>query len=339
MYAKFYGFDRLAFQLTPDPAFFYESAEHRRAMAHMTYGLHHAEGFIVITGDVGAGKTMLVDRLLSQIDPNSYLTARIVTSQLSGDDLLRMVAAGFGLDDGGMAKGALLARIQEFVQSQVGAGRRALLIIDEAQNLSFEALEELRMLSNIAVGTATGLQSFLLGQPQFREVLGDSALDQLRQRITAAYHLGPLNEADTRGYIEHRLVCAGWKGDPQFAEDCFGPIYRYTGGLPRRINTLCSRLLLCGFLDGSHTISVADAEQVAAELDAELSAVATTKQTPNGRGSPVDGAADELPISASALCERLDSLERRAAGHDRAIRRVIEIMASYFKAGEANEAR
>jgi type II secretory pathway predicted ATPase ExeA len=226
MYAKFYGLDRLAFQLTPDPEFFYESAEHRRAMAHMTYGLHHAEGFIVITGDVGAGKTMLVDRLLSQIDLSSYLTARIVTSQLSGDDLLRMVAAGFGLDDGGMAKGALLARIQEFVQMHVGAGRRALLIIDEAQNLSFEALEELRMLSNIAVGTATGLQSFLLGQPQFREVMGNSALDQLRQRITAAYHLGPLNEADTRGYIEHRLVCAGWKGDPRFSDECFGPIYR-----------------------------------------------------------------------------------------------------------------
>lgn len=337
MYAKFYGFDRLAFQLTPDPEFFYESAEHRRAMAHMTYGLHHAEGFIVITGDVGAGKTMLVDRLLSQIDANSYLIARIVTSQLSGDDLLRMVAAGLGLDDGGMAKGALLARIQEFVQSQVGAGRRALLIIDEAQNLSFEALEELRMLSNIAVGTATGLQSFLLGQPQFREVLGNSALDQLRQRITAAYHLGPLNEGDTRGYIEHRLYCAGWKGDPQFSDDCFGPVYRYTGGVPRRINTLCSRLLLCGFLDGSHTISASDVEQVAAELDAELSAVATVNHASNGRGAPSAGAVDGLPVSA--LHERLDSLERRAAGHDRAIRRVIEIMASYFAAGEANEVR
>src|SRR5829696_7141211 len=118
MYAKFYGFDRLAFQLTPDPEFFYESAEHRRAMAHLTYGLHHAEGFIVITGEVGAGKTMLVDRLLSQIDPKSYLTARIVTTQLSGDDLLRMVASGFGLDHVGLAKGTLLTRIQEFVLAQ-----------------------------------------------------------------------------------------------------------------------------------------------------------------------------------------------------------------------------
>jgi general secretion pathway protein A len=335
MYAKFYGFDRLAFQLTPDPEFFYESAEHRRAMAHMTYGLHHAEGFIVITGEVGAGKTMLVDHLLSQIDASSYLTARIVTSQLSGDDLLRMVAAGFGLDDGGMAKGALLARIQEFVHMHVGAGRRALLIIDEAQNLSFEALEELRMLSNIAVGTATGLQSFLLGQPQFREVLGNSALDQLRQRITAAYHLGPLNEPDTRGYIEHRLLCAGWKGDPQFSDDSFAPIYRHTGGVPRRINTLCSRLLLCGFLDGSHTIGGADVEQVASELEAELSAVATANPAVNGRGSPVAEPENGLPVAV--LCERLDNLERRAAGHDRAIKRVIEIMASYFAASEANE--
>src|SRR3954469_11215678 len=321
MYAKFYGFDRLAFQLTPDPEFYYESAEHRRAMAHMTYGLHHAEGFIVITGEVGAGKTMLVDRMLSQIDPHSYLTSRIVTSQLSGDDLLRMVVAGFGLDDGGMAKGALLARLQEFVQMQVAAGRRALLIIDEAQNLPFEALEELRMLSNIAVGTATGLQSFLLGQPQFREVLGASALDQLRQRITAAYHLGPLNEPDTRGYIEHRLACACWKGDPQFSDDCFAPIYFHTGGVPSGFNTLCSRLLLCGFLDGSHTIGGADVEQVASELESELSAVAIANPVVNGRGAPADEAVSSPLVST--LCERLDSLERRAAGHDRAIRRVI----------------
>src|SRR5262245_57720634 len=200
MYDKFYGLDALAFQLTPDPRFFFDSAEHRRAMAHLTYGLHHAEGFIVITGEVGAGKTMLVDRLLAEIDPRSFIAARIVTSQLGGDDMLRMVASALGLDHAGLPKATVLTRIQEFVIGQVAGRRRALLIVDEAQNLSCEALEELRMLSNIVVGTATALQSFLLGQPQFRTVLGNPALDQLRQRITAAYHLGPLNEADTRGY-------------------------------------------------------------------------------------------------------------------------------------------
>src|SRR5579864_938168 len=213
MYAEFYGLDTLAFQLTPDPRFFYESNEHRRAMAHLTYGLHHAEEFIVITGEVGAGKTMLVDRLLSQVDPHSFVAAKIVTSQLGGDDLLRMVSSGLGIDHTGLPKASLLTRIQDFVLAQFRAGRRSLLIIDEAQNLSFEALEELRMLSNIVVGTVTALQSFLLGQPQFRAVLGNPALDQLRQRITAAYHLGPLNEADTRAYVEHRLSCAGWSGD------------------------------------------------------------------------------------------------------------------------------
>ena len=190
MYASFYGLDTLAFQLTPDPRFFFESTEHRRALAHLTYGLHHAEGFIIITGEVGAGKTMLVDHLLSQIDPRSFVTAKIVTSQLGGDDMLRMVASAFGVDHTGLPKATLLTRIQDFVVAQLAAQRRALLIIDEAQNLSFEALEELRMLSNIVVGTTTALQSFLLGQPQFRVILGNPALDQLRQRVTAAYHLG-----------------------------------------------------------------------------------------------------------------------------------------------------
>jgi putative secretion ATPase (PEP-CTERM system associated) len=336
MYAKFYGLETLAFQLTPDSRFFFESSEHRRAMAHLTYGLHHAEGFIVITGEVGAGKTMLVDRLLSQIDSQSFLAAKIVTSQLGGDDLLRMVASCFGLDHTGLPKATLLTRIQDFVLAKYRAGQRALLILDEAQNLSFEALEELRMLSNIVVGAATALQSFLLGQPQFRLVLGNPALDQLRQRVTAAYHLGPLNESDTRGYVEHRLRCAGWKGEAIFADDCFSLIYRHTGGVPRQINGLCSRLLLFGFLEGNHTISAADAEQVASELRAELSAVAIAGPLPNSAVLPslrMDHAGEQ----AAALWERLDTLERMVASHDRGIKRVIELMARYFHPTEADE--
>src|SRR5436309_2809435 len=334
MYAKFYGLDALAFQLTPDPRFFFDSAEHRRAMAHLTYGLHHAEGFIVITGEVGAGKTMLVDRLLSEIDPRSFLTARIVTSQLGGDDMLRMVASGFGLDHAGLPKATLLTRIQEFVLAQFAARRRALLVIDEAQNLSLEALEELRMLSNIVVGTTTVLQSFLLGQPQFRVIMGNPALDQLRQRITAAYHLRPLSEADTRAYIEHRLHCAGWKGDPQLTDDCFPAIYRHTDGVPRRINSLCSRLLLFGFLEGSHTITAADAEQVAGELRSELSAVTAT-----GGPAKANGTAVSLPVAGNslplaAISERLETLERMTINHDRTLRRVIELIASYIEKAE-----
>src|SRR6201988_5138492 len=185
-------------------------------MAYLVYGLHHAKGFIIITGEVGAGKTILVENLLSTIDRSSFVTAKIVTTQLTGDDLLHMVAACFGIAKEGLAKGPLLQRISEFALAQHRNGKRVLLIVDEAQNLSFEALEELRMLSNIVLDRRLALQSFLLGQPQFRAILGSPRLEQLRQRVTAAYHLGPLSEPECRSYVEHRLRRADWMGDPHF---------------------------------------------------------------------------------------------------------------------------
>src|SRR5208283_4637204 len=166
-------------------------------------------------------------------------------------------------------------RINDFVLAQQRSGKRLLLIVDEAQNLSFEALEELRMLSNIVFDRTMALQSFLLGQPQFRVTLGSPRLEQLRQRVTAAYHLGPLNEAETRAYIEHRLRRADWKNDPQFTDDCFPLVHRHTGGVPRQINTLCSRLLLFGFLEELHTLTASAVEKVAADLKQEIAVVTT----------------------------------------------------------------
>jgi general secretion pathway protein A len=273
MYENFYGLSASPFQLTPDARFFYESTVHRQAMSYLIYGLHHGEGFIIITGEVGAGKTILVDNLLSTINQSHLAIAKIVTTQLTEDDLLHLVAAGFGIAKGGLPKGELLQHITDFVLAQQRNGKRALLIVDEAQNLSFEALEELRMLSNIVVGKTMALQSFLLGQPQFRATLGSPRLEQLRQRVTAAHHLGPLSEAETRAYIEHRLRRADWKGDPQFTEDSFPVIYRHTGGVPRQINTLCSRLLLFGFMEELHTLSAVVVETVANDLRQEMAAV------------------------------------------------------------------
>jgi general secretion pathway protein A len=326
MYAEFYRLAARPFQLTPDARFFFESTVHRQAMAYMVYGLHHAEGFIIITGEVGAGKTILVDNLLATISEDSFVTAKIVTSQLGGDDLLHMVAAGFGIAKEGLAKGALLQRISEFVLAQHRSGRRVLLIVDEAQNLSFEALEELRMLSNIVVDKTMALQSFLLGQPQFRAVLGSPGLEQLRQRVTAAYHLGPLNEAETRSYIEHRLRRAEWKDDPHFAESSFPLIYRHTQGVPRRINTLCSRLLLYGFLEQLHTLSADAVDKVANDLREEMSVVTVHPAAvagSNGKGG-LGGAAPEF-------AERVAVLERSVDKHERLIRRAIEIAAHYFQ--------
>jgi putative secretion ATPase (PEP-CTERM system associated) len=326
MYAEFYGLTAQPFQLTPDARFFFESTVHRQAMAYLVYGLHHAEGFIIITGEVGAGKTILVENLLSTIDRSSFVTAKIVTTQLAADDLLHMVAAGFGIAKEGLAKGPLLQRISEFVLAQHSNGKRVLLIVDEAQNLSFEALEELRMLSNIFFDRTMALQSFLLGQPQFRATLGSPRLEQLRQRVTAAYHLGPLGEGESRAYVEHRLRRADWKDDPHFADDCFPLIHQRTGGVPRQINTLCSRLLLFGFLEELHTLTAHAVEKVANDLREEITLVAVPPADANSPAEPVGR--DEALLEIS---RRLGMLEDSVDKQGRVIKRAIEIAASYLQ--------
>lgn len=319
MYAEFYQLSGLPFQLTPDPKFFFGSAGHTRAMAHLTYGLHQAEGFIVVTGDVGAGKTTLVDLLLSNLDKSSHVATKIVSTQLTADDMLRMVAIGFGVYEEGVEKAGLLRRIEHFTTTSFRGGKRSLLIVDEAQNLAIGALEELRMLSNFSVGGTAPLQSFLLGQPQFRGLLANPALEQLRQRITASYHLGPMTELETQAYIQHRLKTVGWKDDPLLSESFFTAVYFHTGGVPRRINTLCSRILLFGYLEQQHAIGREIVDQVAEELKDELGRVVD-------QGSTLIPAAG--PASLTDLCTRIATLERSVGRHDRAIRRAIEIVAS-----------
>jgi general secretion pathway protein A len=326
MYADFYGLSAQPFQLTPDARFFFESTVHRQAMAYLVYGLHHAEGFIIITGEVGAGKTILVENLLSTIDRSNFVTTKIVTTQLTSDDLLHLVAAGFGIAKEGLAKGPLLQRISDFALAQHRNGRRVVLIVDEAQNLSFEALEELRMLSNIFFDRTMALQSFLLGQPQFRATLGSPRLEQLRQRVTAAYHLGPLNEAESKAYVEHRLRRADWTGDPDFSEDCFPLIHQRTGGVPRQINTLCSRLLLFGFLEELHTLTGNSVQKVANDLREEI-ALVSAPPTVTDPSAEAGGSPDVF----SQITHRLSVLEDSVHRQGRVIKRVIEIAASYLQ--------
>jgi len=337
MYENFYGLSESPFQLTPDARFFYESTVHRQAMSYLIYGLHHGEGFIIITGEVGAGKTILVDNLLSTINQSNFAIAKIVTTQLTGDDLLHLVAAGFGIAREGIAKGALLQRITDFALAQQRNGRRVLLIVDEAQNLPFEALEELRMLSNIVVGKTMALQSFLLGQPQFRATLGSPLLEQLRQRVTAAHHLGPLSEGETKAYIEHRLSRADWKGDPQFTEDSFPVIYRHTGGVPRQINTLCSRLLLFGFMEELHTLPAAVVETVGNDLRNEMAVITLDRASEASRVEPsgTSEAISELIRRVSALEEsviqRVSALEESVSRHDRVIQQAADIATAFLR--------
>jgi len=326
MYTEFYRLSARPFQLTPDARFFFESTVHRQAMAYLVYGLHHAEGFIIITGEVGAGKTILVDNLLSTIDQSTFVTAKIVTTQLAGDDLLHLVAGGFGIANEGLAKGSLLQRISDFALAQHRNNKRVLLIVDEAQNLSFEALEELRMLSNIVFDRTMALQSFLLGQPQFRAILGSARLEQLRQRVTAAYHLGPLSEPECRAYVEHRLRRADWTGDPHFDDDCFPLIYQHTGGVPRQINTLCSRLLLFGFLEKLHALTASSVEKVAGDLREEIAVITTPSASPGASADPVAESDNIAQIS-----QRLGLLEESVHKQGLVIKRALEIAADYFQ--------
>ena len=328
MYAEFFKLTGLPFQLTPDSRFFFESSVHSKAMAHLTYGLNQGEGFIVITGDVGAGKTTLVEHLCSSLDPQRYTIAKISTTQTSADDTLRMVAAGFGIKTEGVEKGNLLQRLEGTLVNNFRAGRRSLLVVDEAQNLTVPALEELRMLSNFVVGNTPPLQSFLLGQPQFRPIMALPELEQLRQRVLASYHLGPLSEPETKAYVEHRLTRVGWQDDPHFSDESFKQLYEVTGGVPRKINTMCSRLMLFGFLEEAHAVTDEMVLQVAEELKSELG---------GGAGAPVKPPrpeADEFG-SGQDIGYRLSRIEERIDKHDQAIKRALAIAATYIQGNVA----
>jgi len=270
VYETFFGLTGKPFQLNPDPAFFYGSRGHKRAFAYLQYGVHQGEGFIIVTGEVGAGKTTLVRSLLEQIDPNRLVAAQLVTTQLDAEDLLRAIAMAFGLATKAIDKAQLLAELEAFLVSLVPQGKRV-LIVDEAQNLSGRAIEELRMLSNFQLGNQGLLQSFLVGQPELRLLMQGPELQQLRQRVTASYHLGPMDRAETQAYVEHRLRHVGWCKYPRFEPAAFDAIYTYSAGIPRRINTLCNRLLLAAALSEEHDIAAANVRSTAEEIRLELS--------------------------------------------------------------------
>jgi general secretion pathway protein A len=270
MYVPFYGFRVKPFQLKPDPSFFFGSKGHKRAMAYLEYGLSQREGFIVITGEVGAGKTTLGRNLFRKLESEKILAAQIVNTDLESADTLRMVAAAFGLPYENSDKASLLIRLEQFFRQCDQQGKRTLLVVDEAQNLSRRTVEELRMLSNFQTDDRPLLQTFLLGQPEFRKTLLGSDMEQLRQRVIATYHLGPMDLSETRLYIEHRLTTAGWCGDPSFEDDAFETIHNHAAGIPRRINALCDRLLLMGCLEKLHNFGSTEVGEVIRDIQQEF---------------------------------------------------------------------
>jgi len=270
MYLAYYGFTEKPFQLKPDPNFFFPSRGHKRAAAYLEYGLSQEDGFIIITGDVGAGKTTLMRYLFQKLKQERVAAAQLVSTRLDPDDALRMVAAAFGLVYEGLSKAALLLELERFMRKCERESTRALLVVDEAQNLLPQTLEELRMLSNFQSDNRPLLQTFLLGQPEFRRTLLGNQMQQLRQRVIATYHLGPLDQAETRAYIEHRLQKAGWSGNPVLQDEIFEVIHNFSAGIPRKINLFCDRLLIMGCLEELQILGKAEANEVMLDIQKEF---------------------------------------------------------------------
>ena len=266
MYDDFYGFSGRPFQLTPDPEFYFESGTHRKALSYLGYGLAQGEGFIVITGEVGAGKSTLVAHLMATIDRQRLTAAQIVTSALDGSELVHIAAQAFGLAVAGKDKPSALRAIEAFLHGEARAGRRCLLVVDEAQNLSVAALEELRMLSNFQLGAHPLLQILLLGQPEFRLLTQSPELEQLRQRVIATHHLEAMEPGEVGAYVEHRLARVGWSGNPAFDQRVYAELARASDGIPRRINQIVARLLLLGAVEQRSRIDCAMLDTVLADL-------------------------------------------------------------------------
>ncbi len=338
MYTDHYGLTAAPFQLTPDARFWFESSTHKKAMAYLGYGLAQNEGFIVVTGDIGAGKTTLVGHLMASIDPARLQAFKIVSTQVDGDDMLRLAAQSFGLPTESVEKAQLLARIEHYLLDTGRSGRRTLLIVDEAQNLPVESLEELRMLSNFQADGQALLQIFLLGQPEFRDRLNASpSLEQMRQRVIATHHLDPMLPDETLPYLEHRLKLVGWAGHPQFTADATAALHAASGGLPRKLNTLATRTLLMGSVEGADVVDGALVSRVLKDLDNETPAAAAhVASAPAVVDAPVMAAA--LPIlDDSRLLDheaRIAMLEAQIQEQEAALRRVLTLLVDWVEREE-----
>jgi putative secretion ATPase (PEP-CTERM system associated) len=344
MYTDRYGLSGQPFQLTPDARFWFDSRTHRKAMAYLGYGLAQGEGFITVTGEIGAGKSTLVGHLMANIDRERLNAISLVSTQVEGDDMLRLVAQGLGLDTGAVEKARLLDAVEQQLERDLGAGRRTLLIVDEAQNLPVSALEELRMLSNFQVGGRALLQTVLLGQPEFRDKLAGPGLEQLRQRVIATHHLDAMGADEVESYIRHRLTRVDWQGNPDFDAAAFEAIHRYSGGIPRRVNQLAHRLLLNAAVEGADRITGEAVHAVAADMGADAAAperapeekvlpLRSARLAPSPVHEPVP-----QPVRDPKLDQRIAALESQIVEQEAMLRRALTMLVDWVEADGQDKA-
>lgn len=266
MYQSFYGLTEMPFHITPDPKFLYLSSTHEEALQHLRYGVFEKKGFIVLVGEVGCGKTTLCRRFLNELDPKRFDTALVLNPRLNETQMLRAILAELGEANAASRKVDLTAQINQVLLQRIAAGREIVLIIDEAQNLSFEVFEQVRLLSNLETDKQKLLQIVLMGQPELKEKLATEELRQLRQRILVHYELRPFSLDEMGHYIEHRIAKAGGNGRPRFTKWAVRHLYKRSQGIPRVINNLCDRALLAAFVRNSDEVNYWDARRAARDL-------------------------------------------------------------------------
>jgi len=269
VYLEFYRLSLPPFDITPDPHFLFHSAKHREAINHLLYGIRERKGFVQLTGEVGAGKTTLSRALLEQLD-SRYSTALILNPVMTMEELMKAIGTEFGLHVKRRNRLGTAEAINRFLVEQVGRGKESVLIIDEAQDLTDELLEQIRLLSNIELDDRKLLQIILLGQPELRDRLNNPRLRQLRQRITVRYHLAPLTRAEVAQYIQHRLELAGARGAPYFTRPALWRIFGYSRGIPRLVNAVCDKALLAGFVEQSESINYRMIGRAVRELEGDI---------------------------------------------------------------------
>jgi general secretion pathway protein A len=269
VYLEFYGLKQAPFDLTPNPRFLFHSRKHREALNHLLYGIRERKGFVQLTGEVGAGKTTLCRALLEQLDGH-FSTALILNPALDAAGLMKAVATEFGLNVKGLDRLETIAAIGEYLLQQIQQGKETVLIIDEAQDLTEDLLEQVRLLSNIETDDRKLLQIVLLGQPELRDRLNAYQLRQLRQRITVRYHLMPLTRAEMAQYIHHRLQLAGATGAPFFTQPALWRVFHYSQGIPRLVNAVCDKALLAGFVEQSERINFRLVGRAIRELEGNI---------------------------------------------------------------------
>lgn len=269
MYENYYHLDSDPFALSPDPRFSYLHPSYKKAKTYIEFALQRGEGFLLITGKPGTGKTTLIKEMLKDLDATKYKVTTLVTTQLQADDLLRYVAYSYDLPVENANKATVIQRLKNYLTERRRRNQHTILIVDEAQDLSKGALEELRLLTNFELDYIPLLQIFLVGQPQLFDLLGSNSMEQFRQRITVATAMLPLSANEIEKYVQCRLNIAGWQHDPEINSDVYPLIYANTDGIPRRVNQVCSRLLLHGFVEDKHVLGIEDIEDVIRELNEE----------------------------------------------------------------------